>query len=97
MEIRGISSLPVTEPGKSLKQAKDNVQNFGDFLKNALHNVNATQLQAEQMTCDFVMGNNVELHQVVLATEKSALALQLTMQIRNKAIEAYQELMRMQV
>ncbi|MDD4146281.1 MAG: flagellar hook-basal body complex protein FliE [Clostridia bacterium] len=97
MEIKGINSLSALEFGKNNNQVKDNVQNFGDFLKNALSKVNTTQLQAEQMTSDFVIGNNVELHQVVLATEKAALALQLTMQIRNKVIEAYQELMRMQV
>ncbi|MDD2212096.1 MAG: flagellar hook-basal body complex protein FliE [Clostridia bacterium] len=97
MEIKGINSLSALEFGKNNNQVKDNVQNFGDFLKNALSKVNTTQLQAEQMTSDFVIGNNVELHQVVLATEKAALALQLTMQIRNKVIEAYQELMRMQI
>jgi flagellar hook-basal body complex protein FliE len=97
MEIKGISSLPVIGSGKNLSQAKDNVQNFGDYLKDALNKVNTSQLQAEQLTHDFVIGNNVELHQVVLATEKAALALQLTLQIKNKVVEAYQEIMRMQV
>ena len=97
MEIKKINSLPIIEFNKENNLAKDNVQNFGDFLKNALEKVNATQLQAEQMTYDFAIGNEVQLHQVVLATEKATLALQLTMQIRNKVIEAYQELMRMQM
>ncbi|MGI6587729.1 MAG: flagellar hook-basal body complex protein FliE [Peptococcia bacterium] len=97
MEIKGISSLQAVGSEKYLNQAKDNVQNFGDFLKDALSKVNTSQLQAEQLTYDFVIGNNVELHQVVLATEKAALALQLTVQIKNKVVEAYQEIMRMQV
>lgn len=97
MDIKGIGSLPFLETVKNNTQEKDIAQNFGNILKGAINNVNATQLQAEQMTSDFVLGNNVELHQVVLATEKATLALQLTVQIRNKAMEAYQELMRMQI
>lgn len=97
MEIKGFSSLPIVEIEKISSQRRDSVQNFGDFLKAALNKVNQTQLEAEQITKDFVLGNDVELHQVILATEKAELALQLTIQIRNKVIEAYQELMRMQI
>ncbi|MGI6144362.1 MAG: flagellar hook-basal body complex protein FliE [Clostridia bacterium] len=98
MDIKGIESLPVFELEKIYNQEKkEKTQNFGEFLKDALNNVNKTQLQAEQITKDFTIGDDVELHQVVLATEKAALALQLTIQIRNKVIEAYQELMRMQI
>ena len=42
-------------------------------------------------------GKIEDLHQVILAGEKAALALQMTLQVRNKVVEAYQELMRMQV
>lgn len=97
MEIKGFSSLPIVEIEKISSQRRDSVQNFGDFLKAALNKVNQTQLEAEQITKDFVLGNDVELHQVILATEKAELALQLTIQIRNKVIEAYQELMKMQI
>jgi flagellar hook-basal body complex protein FliE len=97
MDIKGIGSLQALELGKIYNQEKDKAQDFGTFLNNAINNVNETQLQAEQITRDFAVGSDVELHQVVLATEKAALALQLTIQIRNKVIEAYQELMRMQV
>jgi len=97
MDIKGMGSLPALELGKTFNQKNEKVQDFEAFLNNALSSVNKTQLQAEQLTRDFAVGNDVELHQVVLATEKAALALQLTIQIRNKAIEAYQELMRMQI
>jgi len=97
MEIKGISSLPVLDSGKINSQAKEKAQSFSGFLNEAINQVNQTQLHAEQMTNEYALGNDVQLHEVVLATEKAALALQLTIQIRNKAIEAYQELMRMQI
>lgn len=97
-DVKGIEYLSVLEPGKKTNQSQEQVQGFGDALKEALNKVNTAQLQAEQMTHKFVGGSNdVELHQVILATEKATLALQLTMQIRNKVIDAYQEIMRMQV
>ena len=82
-----------TEAPATQKQA----QAFGDFLKEALHKVNTMQLDAEKMAADFTVGKDVQLHEVIIATEKATLALQLTMQIRNKAIDAYQEIMRMQI
>jgi len=98
MDIKGIGSLPTLELGKLYNnEEKDKAQDFRAFLSNALDNVNKTQLNAEQLTKDLAVGNDVELSQVVLATEKAALALQLTIQIRNKVMEAYQELMRMQI
>ena len=98
MDIKGIESLPVFELEKFIiKKKRKRHRTLESFLKDALNNVNKTQLQAEQITKDFTIGDDVELHQVVLATEKAALALQLTIQIRNKVIEAYQELMRMQI
>ena len=72
-------------------------QNFGVLLGEYLGKVNQTQLQAEKLSQDLALGKNVDLHQVMMATEQASLALQLTIQIRNKIIEAYQEVMRMQV
>lgn len=97
MNIKGLDALTTFESEKRINPQKDLVQGFGDVLKDALNKVNMAQLHSEQITHDFVIGNDVELHQVMIATEKANLALQLTMQIRNKVIESYQEIMRMQV
>ncbi|MDK2855150.1 MAG: flagellar hook-basal body complex protein FliE [Bacillota bacterium] len=70
---------------------------FGAVLGRYLEEVNQLQLDAEAKTRQFLAGQDIELHQVILATEKAALALELTQTLRNKVIEAYQEIMRMQV
>ena len=70
---------------------------FTDFLNNAIKDANKLQLESEQLNQAFAMGLNDNLHQVMIASEKADIALQFTVQIRNKVLEAYQEIMRMPV
>ena len=69
---------------------------FGELIKSALAAVNNQLNQAEQAGLLLATGE-IEIHNAVIMAEKANLALQLTMAIRNKVIEAYQEIMRMQV
>jgi flagellar hook-basal body complex protein FliE len=82
---------------KAARLEIDGNKGFGDFLKESLNKVNSDLLASENLTRDFALGKDVELHQVVLASEQASLALQLTIQIRTKIVEAYQEIMRMQL
>jgi flagellar hook-basal body complex protein FliE len=70
---------------------------FRQVLSKALTEVNRLQQDAEQKTRLLLTGEQIELHQVMLAAQKAELALELTQTIRNKVVEAYQEIMRMQV
>ncbi|AMA72665.1 MULTISPECIES: flagellar hook-basal body complex protein FliE [Aneurinibacillus] len=70
---------------------------FASYLKNALHEVNALQKASEKMNQGLAAGQIQDLHQVMIASQKSGIALELTMQLRNKVVEAYQEIMRMQI
>lgn len=70
---------------------------FGDLLKQKLDAVNADQLQAEDTTQKFVQGDDVDVHQVMLDTEQAKMSLELAVQVRNKFVEAYQELSRTQL
>lgn len=70
---------------------------FTDFLNNALKDVNKLQMESEQLNQAFAMGLNDNIHQVMIASEKADIAFQFTLQIRNKVLEAYQEIMRMPV
>jgi len=72
-------------------------KSFGKYLGEALSETNELQNKAKKMNIALAAGQVDDISQVVLATEKADIALQLTMQIRNKAVEAYQEIMRMQV
>jgi flagellar hook-basal body complex protein FliE len=72
-------------------------QSFGTYLKDAIKDVNNKQHESDLMTQKLVFGGDVELHDVMIASQKASIALNATMEIRNKVIEAYQEIIRMPV
>ena len=68
------------------------------MLMDALENVNDKQNDALSKQTDLLTGRRqVEYHDVMIATETASTAMQLTMSVRNKVLEAYQEISRMQV
>lgn len=72
-------------------------ESFASVLKDSINQVNQSQLEADSMTEKLVQGQDIDLHQVMIAQQKANITLQATMEIRNKVIESYQEMMRMQV
>lgn len=70
---------------------------FSQFLKEAIQEVNKRQIQSDQLTMKLARGENVDLHNVMIASQKASVSLQLAIEVRNKVVEAYQEVMRMQV
>lgn len=72
-------------------------KSFASVLKESINNVNELQVQSDKMTEKLVRGENIDLHQVMIASQKASITMQATLEIRNKVIEAYQETMRMPV
>lgn len=72
-------------------------KSFASVLKESINNVNELQVQSDKMTEKLVRGENIDLHQVMIASQKASVTMQATLEIRNKVIEAYQEIMRMPV
>lgn len=70
---------------------------FSDMLKKSLVAVNEAQLNSDRLTNALAAGQNVELHDVMIAAQKASILLEATVEFRNKVIEAYQEVMRMQI
>ena len=70
---------------------------FGEFLSEAIGDVNKLQQQAGEKVQSFATGGNLDVHEVMIATEQASTALALTTQVRTKLVDAYQELMHMQV
>ncbi|MBE3569962.1 MAG: flagellar hook-basal body complex protein FliE [Bacillales bacterium] len=77
--------------------SQQNESNFHDILKNSIKSLNDTQVQADQLSQKLALGDDVDLHEVMIASQKAQVALNLAIEVRNKAVEAYQEIMRMQV
>lgn len=70
---------------------------FGKILGEQLKEVERLEKEADELTQNFLIGEIQDLHEVTIAAEKANLALQLTVQVRNKLLEAYQEISRMQI
>lgn len=74
----------------------ESMQEFGQYLQNALQNVSDMEKTADNTGKQFMVGQ-ASVDQVMITAEQALLGLQMTSQVRNKVIEAYQEIMRTQL
>src|ERR1700756_4354301 len=89
---------PATEmPAATKPAATKGADSFADVLKDSLTQVNSLQHEADQAIQSLATGGPATLHDTMLAVEKAELSFKLMMQVRNKIVEAYQEVLRMQV
>ncbi|MBI5708569.1 MAG: flagellar hook-basal body complex protein FliE [Armatimonadetes bacterium] len=96
MRIQGLN--PTSLPGLTQKPGSiGNDEDFAGTLMDVLREVNQSQLNAAEKLTDFQTGRNADIADVKIALEQASLALNLTQQVRNKVLEAYQEISRMQV
>lgn len=72
-------------------------QKFQDIITNVIEKVDAPKAEADRAVERFLSGEGEELHTAVLAVERAELAFELFLQVRNKVVQAYQEIMRMQI
>ena len=88
----GLVDLPSAKP--AAKEGED----FGGMLVKALEEVNGAQGDAKGLQQDFLSGRrDVDIHDVMIAQEKASTTMQLTMAVRNKALEAFQEINRLPI
>lgn len=69
-------------------------ESFGDTLSNFIGDVNRMQLEAGEKTQQFATGQIQDIHEVMAAAEEASISMTLLLEIRKKALEGYQELMR---
>ncbi len=103
MAVNGLNGIDVISPAVSTlnftgeKKSGNVVEAFSDYLNNAINQVNELEKQSKTIAEDFAAGKTDNIHEVMIATQKADIALQFTMQIRNKILDAYNEIMRMQI
>jgi len=86
-------TLPKTNPANTITE----VNSFKDVFDKAINNLNDKQLNANENVQKFLTGEIQDIHTVMIAMEEAKLSMQLAVEVRNKLVEAYQELSRMQV
>ena len=83
---------------KNVQSSTENTnKDFGAVLMEKLDGVNKSQLDAENATESFIKGDNIDVQNVMLSTEEAKMSLEMAVQVRNKLVEAYQEISRMQI
>lgn len=86
-----VPKLPIQKENE--KQVKND--KFDNMLGNFVKSVNKEQINSKQIVSDFINGEDVEIHEVMVAGEKAVTSLQLLTELRNKTVDMYKELMRM--
>src|SRR5713101_6699860 len=88
-----IAPLPVAPLSMGSKSASG----FGSILTDAMQRVEGLGNDATKSVENFLSGEGDDLHKTIMATQRAELAMELFLQVRNKVVQAYQEVMRMQV
>ena len=91
-EVRGAAQAPAAPPAQTGPAG-----GFGDALKSALDGVTATQRNAESLSAAYERGEETDIAKVMLARQEAGIAFEATLQVRNRLLSAYQDIMRMGV
>ncbi|MBU1108847.1 MAG: flagellar hook-basal body complex protein FliE [Candidatus Riflebacteria bacterium] len=84
-----------SKPTKPTTNAKEQWGMFLDKFQTAIGEVDALGKESNRLTQDAVLGRVENLHDVMIAAEKAKIAMNLTLEVRGKVLEAYKEIMRM--
>jgi flagellar hook-basal body complex protein FliE len=97
-ELRAAAQLASGKALQTRQAGETGAADFGQILKSTLDQVNRAQIDAQKLARDFAAGNdNVSLHDVMLSLQKANLSFQQMVQVRNRLVSAYHEIMNMQV
>jgi flagellar hook-basal body complex protein FliE len=88
---------PVPPRAQRVSLAAEPAQSFGEALRQAIEQLPKLQEEADAAARELATGGEIELHDAMLALEKASLGFQLALTVRNKVVEAYQEVMRTQI
>jgi flagellar hook-basal body complex protein FliE len=98
MEINRINSKFTDLSSITEDSNNDNgIESFKSLLNDKLNQVNQLQVNSENASADFINGGDIDIHQVMLSAEEAKMSIEMAVQVRNKIVEAYQEINRMQL
>lgn len=96
--INSATKIGKNEPKVITNEGDNKLTDFAQVLKNSIDKVNETQQKADQMKTAFAAGDTTQnLHEVMIALQTASISFQEMVQVRNKLVTAYQDVMSMQV
>jgi flagellar hook-basal body complex protein FliE len=96
--IQSLNNLATTlTPANTTSAVEKSTSAFGDMLKNMVSETNKAQSVGDNAVANLEAGKAEHLHEVMIAVEEAEMSLKMLVQMRNKALTAYEEIMRMQI
>lgn len=97
MKIDGVSSI-ANQTMQSVREGVKTVdKSFGDILNNAINEVDKTEKNSVDMMQKLATGEVENIHEVFIASQKAELTLNMAVEVKNRVVEAYKEIMRLQI
>lgn len=97
MKIDGVVNSLKIKSQEITQQNTTQNEKFGNVLNSFIEQVKDSSEESANLTREFILGGNVEIHEVMIAAEKAKTDMMLLTEIRNKALETYNELSKMQI
>lgn len=94
---RAVDNIAQNRSANTTGSAKAAGTPFSDVMSNAIDGVNSLQVQAEQKSADFIAGKTDDVHDVTISMQRAKLSFELMMEIRNKLLDTYKEVSRIQM
>jgi flagellar hook-basal body complex protein FliE len=92
-----VSSGRALEKERFAEKVSEGEAGFQEMLKGALNSVNDAQFEADEAVKQVLSGKSANIHETMIALQKADVSLKLMLEVRNKILEAYQEVMRTQM
>jgi flagellar hook-basal body complex protein FliE len=97
-QLNGLSTADILKQKNNINSNTNTGNNsFGNILKQSLNEVNTLQEESEKAMTDIATGQVKDLHQAALAIDRAEISMKSMLEVRNKAISAYKELLRTQM
>jgi flagellar hook-basal body complex protein FliE len=93
--FQAIQNIPLPDAISSATGGASGSDAFSSILQQSIHNVSTLQSDADDSINQFVSGEQDDPHNMMLAVQRSSLAFDMFVQVRNKVVQAYQEVMKM--
>lgn len=95
--IRGDLMPPILDSQSKNDKVQGKDGSFGEVLSNKIEEINKLKLDADDAIAKVEFSDSGSIHEAIIAMEKASISFKTMLQVRNKMLEAYQEVMRMQV
>lgn len=92
-----VNSIGINNEGIKNKAIESGDNSFSKMIGDAIKGVNESQINADNKVQSFIKGEDVTMHDVMLSMQESQISMQLLIEVRNKVVEAYQEINRVQI